>query len=416
MNEELIEDVYESIISNMDKNYYVDCDEDGRPIVFINPHYIGNTAPPEYHGSTKEKRKIFKQIRIIINLINSGVSVDNLMLHEQEKIKKMIEVYKNDDIDKIAKIIKENGELDNSDINAIESLLPKIEEEHNPQKLSIFLQKFSSNEKLKYSNHTWDSTLSYDDFMKDLKKEFDEMSDELEILSPTLYENINKFLFIDDEKYVGWSSQIIKEEITKGVLPNNIELDTTNQDFKTFIEAIDNFKSLLVIKQSDKNLKLLKRFTKIKKDLQLDIKIDLNNLKKDKIDKFFTDTIRFEKALKLILEDINAQGEETKKDVIIEANTIEDGEIVEIKIIHLDSSSSKTADALKETINDNGGTFESIYNNLRSVCDWSIETTCQDEGRYRIDYLYPEIDNTKPHCTKIEDSIKGFTHILRFYV
>ena len=93
-----------------------------------------------------------------------------------------------------------------------------------------------------------------------------------------------------------------------------------------------------------------------------------------------------------------------------------DTEMIEIKVIHVNSTSSKTAEALKETIDKNGGNFQTIYKNLISVCDWSIETICQDGKRYRIDYLYPEIDNTKPHYTQIENEIRGFTHILRFYI
>ena len=288
----------------------------------------------------------------------------------------------------------------------------------NSIKTSNILQKFSSDERLKYSNHMWDSSLDYNDFIKDLREGFSEIEDDLKILSSDLYQNIDSFLF--DENVIGWSSKIIKEEIKKGVLPHNIFLDKGgryHQPFKTFGDAIENFKSLFVVKQNDKKLKLLKKFTKIKKELGLK-SIDLNDLKKDKIDKFFTDTKRFEKALTLILKDIQENSNDDKKDIMIEADTIfENGkDVVEIKIIHIDSTSLKTAEALKETIDKNGGNFQTIYSNLLSVCDWSIDTICQDKKRYRIDYLYPEINNTKPHCTQIDDESRGFTHILRFYI
>jgi len=297
-------------------------------------------------------------------------------------------------------------------------LLRKYEKQgniHNPRQLSELLNRFSLDKKLKYSNHTWDSSLNYNDFIKDLREGFSEIEDNLKILSSDLYQDIHSFLF--DENTIGWSSKIIKKEIEEGTLPHNISLDTTNQPFKTFGDAIDNFKSLFVVKQNDKKLKLLKKFTKIKKELGLK-SIDLSDLKKDKIDKFFTDTKRFEKALTLILKDIQENSFDDKKDIIVEANTIvENGnDMVEIKIIHIGSTSPKTADALKETIEKNGGNFQTIHSNLRSVCDWSIDTICQDKKRYRIDYLYPEIDNTKPHCTQIDDESRGFTHILRFYI
>jgi len=290
---------------------------------------------------------------------------------------------------------------------------------HKPKEVSAALKKFSLNENLRFSNHPWNDNLSYNNFMQNLQKGFEEVRNDLKILDSgnldNLYRNIHKFLW--DENHIGWSSQVIKEEIKKGTLPHNISLDTTNQPFKTFGDAIENFKSLFVVKQNDKKLKLLKKFTKVRKELGLK-SIDLNDLKKDKIDKFFTDTKRFEEALTLILQDIQENSNDDKKDIVVEADTIsiDDTDIIEIKIIHIGSIASKTAEALKETINKNGGNFQTIYNNLLSVCDWSIDTICQDKKRYRIDYLYPEIDNTKPHCTQIDDESRGFTHILRFYI
>jgi len=288
---------------------------------------------------------------------------------------------------------------------------------HHPKELAGILEKFSSNEKLNLSNHGWGSPLGYDDFMRNLTEEFKKIADDLERLSPTLYNDIKSFLF--DENIIGWSSKIIKEEIKKGILPHNISLDTTNLPFKTFGDAIDNFKSLFVVKQNDKKLKLLKKFTKIKKELGLK-NIDLSDLKQDKVDKFFTDTIRFEKALTLILSDIQENSNDNKKNIVIEADTISVNgmDMIEIKIIHIGSSTSKTAEALKETIDKNGGNFQTIYSNLLSVCNWSIDTICKDGKRYRVDYLYPVIGSPNSHCTQIFGNSRGrgFTHILRFYI
>jgi hypothetical protein len=253
--------------------------------------------------------------------------------------------------------------------------------------------------------------------MNNLEEAFKEIEYKLEKLSPSLYHSIHEFLFLKDNEKIGWSSTLIKEEIKRGVLPHNISLNTANQPFKTFGDAIDNFKGLFVIKQNDKKIKLLKKITRIKKELKLKT-IDLNDLKLNKIDKFFTDTKRLENALTLIFRDIIENSSEEKQDVVVEADTvfINNTDMIEIKIIHIGSNSPKTAEALEQTIDKNGGNFKSIYKNLISVCDWSIETVCKDGSRYRIDYLYPEIDNSKPHSTLIENEIWGFTHILRFYI
>ena len=293
---------------------------------------------------------------------------------------------------------------------------------HKPKEVSAALKKFSSDENLRYSNHPWDNHLNYNDFRRNLQKGFEEVKNDLHILDSdgdledNLYRNIQTFLL--DKNHIGWSSQIIKDEIEKGTLPHEISLANIEDiEFNTFGEAIDNFKSLFVVKQNDKKLKLLKKFIKIRKELNIK-SIDLNDLKQGKIDKFFTDTRRFENALTLILQDIQENFSEDTKDIVVEADTISfnDEDMIEIKIIHINSTASKTAEALKKTIDKNGGNFHTIYKNLLSVCDWSIDTICKDGKRYRIDYLSPETDNNKVHCTQIDDESRGFTYILRFYI
>ncbi len=273
---------------------------------------------------------------------------------------------------------------------------------HRPKELANILQKFSSDERLMHTNHPWDKQgLSYDDFMADLKIGFGEISDSLEILSDSLNTSISDLLFSTDENIKGWSSSLVKDEIEKG----NLNSDLIN-DLQT------RFKNLLVVKDEEK-LSLLDRLDNIIEQNDLKLKIDLNYLGENDIDKFFTDTKRFEEAIKIIFQDINKNSRDDTRQVIVKANEVTI-DMIEIKIIHTDSSSSNESEVLKETINNNGGNFKSIYNNLLSVCDWSVDTVCSD-GKYHIDYLYPHIDNNKPHCTPIKDTIKGFTHILRFY-
>lgn len=284
-----------------------------------------------------------------------------------------------------------------------------INTNHNPEALSKLLQKFSSDERLKYTNHTFDKDINYDTFMNDLRIGFGEISNDLNILTTTLYKSISDLLFSKDETIQGWSSTLIKNEIEKGNLKGNL-----------INELQEKVKKIIVVKPNDKKNKLLKRLIEIKKELKkvndFEIEIDLDYLKEHDIDKFFTDTQRFEQAIKTIFQDINENMKDDNKNVVIEADeiVINNIKMIEIRIIHINSCSSQSSQLLKETINTNGGNFKSIYDNLLSVCDWSIDTVCSD-GRYRIDYLYPQIDNNKPHCNPIEDTIRGFTHILRFY-
>lgn len=376
------------------------------------------------YRNTHKQSSVIHFDKYTITLISDKIlftDINECKVNELKKLSKNKYRNENGDVFTLTheRVFKESfsGDKIQYKVQSYEGKIIDIDSNHNPISLSRILKKFSSSEKLKYSNHTWDTSLDYDNFMKGLKEGFEEISSDLKLLSSTLYDDINAFLFSANQDIIGWSSLIVKEAIQNNKLPSSIQLD--NFEFKTFTDAIDNFKSLFVVKQNDRKLKLLKKFTKIRKELKeeslLEIKLNLDDLKENKIDKFFTDAQRLEKALKLILIDINENLKENTKEVIIEANVKEES-IVELKIIHVASKNSTSADVLKETINKNGGNFKSIYDNLISVCDWSIDTICSDGKRYKIDYLYPELKNNEPICTQIDDTPKGFTHILRFYI
>ncbi len=280
---------------------------------------------------------------------------------------------------------------------------------HNPSQLANILKKFSNDDRLKYTNHPWDGDVNYECFMNDAKNAWNEIKNDMKALSPNLYDNIEKFLFSESKEAIGFSTPSIREKLESGKNPDDINLENGI----LFQDRMNDFKSRIVVKQNDKKLKLLRIFTALKKELQLSIKLKLDNLKEDNIDKFFTDVAHLKDALKILLQDIDSHADENKKDIKVLAK--DQNESIEVKIIHINSTSSKTAEQLKNTINENGGNFKTIYENLSSVCDWSVDTVCKDGNRYKIDFLYPDIDNNKPHLQRIDDTIEGFTHILRFY-
>lgn len=294
---------------------------------------------------------------------------------------------------------------------------------HNPKLLVNMLKRFSDDERLKYTNHDWDdSKLEYEQFMKNVKLGWNEIKDNLNtLLCEKAYHDIEKFLFEDrlgdtdsvgnliewgDKIRVGWSSDEIKKA---GGKPHIFPIS----DDKSFKDVMNYFKSMIVIKQDSKALKLLKKFTKLRKDNEYDFTLHLDSLKDTDIENIFTDVTRLELALSTILSEINDRvdkGQDVK--VVIEQNDAKT--IATLKIIHIGSTSKSDADILEKAIEKGG--FKGIYENLTSVCDWSIETICPDQKRYKVDYLYPEIDNDKPHSYPIDEQIEGFTHILRFYI
>ena len=59
-----------------------------------------------------------------------------------------------------------------------------------------------------------------------------------------------------------------------------------------------------------------------------------------------------------------------------------------------------------------GGDFADIKNNLKNLCDWSIENRDSNGKIYRVNYL---ISKPLERIEYIDEKIEGFTHILRFY-
>lgn len=289
------------------------------------------------------------------------------------------------------------------------------------------LKKFSG-PRLQYTNHDWDvPNLNYEKFMEDVLIGWNEIKDDLKILlCDETYQNIEKFLFEKnlgendsdgniiswgDNITIGWSSKEIKNAGNK---PHLYKLNNNRGQFKEFKNVMDYFKSLFVVKQDVVGKSILEKFEKLDDDHSYNFTLDTDQLVYAKIDNIFTDVAILELALSTILSEINDRVDDGKNNVKVTIEQVDSNPIV-LKIIHVGSTSKSEADKLILAINESGG-FSSIYEKLSCICDWSIDTICSDGKRYRIDYLFPQIDNNKPHCQEIKNDIEGFTHILRFYI
>ena len=123
---------------------------------------------------------------------------------------------------------------------------------------------------------------------------------------------------------------------------------------------------------------------------------------------FYTDVDHLQQGLEKIVDEIALRTEFPNIHISASKN-IEDG-FIDIKIVHIDSYPNKESQELVEEVNN--GDFADIRKSFLSLCDWSIETKCED-GQYKIDYL--KIDGEKVVCIKSKVELQGFTHILRFY-
>jgi hypothetical protein len=125
---------------------------------------------------------------------------------------------------------------------------------------------------------------------------------------------------------------------------------------------------------------------------------------------------KLESALSTILTEIHDRSEKNKGLVRITIEQNNKLNTIDLKIVHLGSASDSSIESLSKATEDKNGGFKGIYNNLISVCDWSVITYCNQEEKYfQIDYLKQE-DEEETNYHEIPSLVEGFTHLLRFYI
>lgn len=329
---------------------------------------------------------------------------------------------------RLVKILLERG----ADINAKSEMtafdLAKNEEiknlikstkNNNPQKLVKILSNFTIDKPIKYTTHQWDfgelkkEYGDFDGYMNAVKNQFDKMKTELEELSPNLYKKIYTFLIEEnpDENYswcsktsinVGWSSlEGLKEHCNSGNNPFDFKVPKPifmgRKQLATFGEVINLFKQEIEIRADFKNLEQIF----LSQNIQLDLSAAKLNTRQ-----FYTNTQKFSSVLIKIFDEMKKR-EDFKN---IEVTTIElDDRSIEIKIIQIDSFANKNANDMFEEVNN--GDFADIKESLKNLCDWSIESSFEDEN-FRVNFLH---SNNVKDIESLETKPLGFTHILRFY-
>jgi hypothetical protein len=291
---------------------------------------------------------------------------------------------------------------------------------NRPSTLVKLLTNFTIDKPIKYTTHSWDfgelkkEYGNFDGYMSAVKKQFDGMKDELQKLSPNLYQKIYTFLIEEnpDTDYswcqkaninLGWSSlKGLREWCDSGKNPFDFSLKQQivlppRKQISTFGEVINLFKQEIEVRAEFKNLEAMIQSHNVSMDLS---GAKLANRQ------FYTDTQKLSFVITKIFNEIKKRDEHDKIEVI--TTELEDRSI-ELKITQIGSYANKNGqDLLKEA---NDGDFADIKDSLKNLCDWSVESSFEEEN-FRVNYLYSnnvkeiEAPDTKP---------KGFTHILRFY-
>lgn len=299
----------------------------------------------------------------------------------------------------------------------------------NPQHLVKLLSNFTIDKPVKYTTHFWDfgelkyEYRNFDAYLEAVKKQFLNMKNDLKTLSPNLHKKIYTFLLETnpDSSYswcnkintsIGWSSlEGLREHCDNGGNAFDFKLKEyivikkgiSKETITTFGGVINLFKQEIEIRIDFKNLETI--FNEVKKSLPDNkFKFDIKNSKLQR--QFYTDTQSFNSAIKKIFAEITKRTEHS--DIELITQELADRSL-EIKIVQIGSTSSKDSLTLLNEVND--GDFADIRTLFSNLCDWSIESSCED-GNFRINYLHST--NVK-QIVKLEEKTKGFTHILRFY-
>jgi ankyrin repeat protein len=307
-------------------------------------------------------------------------------------------------------IILENGKTlyESAKFNDNKELIELIENsptfiQINPQRLVQILTNFTVDKPMKYTTHSWDfGELSkkykdFDGYLNAVKSQWDGIKDELKELSPNLYQKVYNFLWeTDSNKSLGWSSiDGLKEWCDNGNKPHNFKINDKN-----FEDIINEFKHQIEIRKNDNILENI--FIQQRKKLGRKFKVELIKLKGKT---FYTDVEKFKNALDKIFYEISQRQE-------FQNITVEDSEnsrYLEIKITQIDSLSNTSAENMLKEAQD--GDFADIKSSLTNLCDWSIESS-DENNHYRVNYLKSDnIDDIQI----LQNKPEGFTHILRVY-
>ena len=273
----------------------------------------------------------------------------------------------------------------------------------NPHKLIKLLSSFSIEKPIKFTTHDWDfgklsksKYKNFDGYMNEVKNQWLIIKDDLEIISPNLFKKINNFLWETDSNIsLGWSS-------ING-LKEWCDADNNPFDFKNFKEVISSFKKEIEIR---KDTMLEDIFIQERKKLGRKYKVELIKLKGVT---FYTDTEKLTNVIKTIFSQISELDRQIYTNIKVEVTGDSTKEFIELKIVQEDATSGSSANVMLEEIKN--GDFSGIKENLKNLCDWSIESSHEDKN-YRVNYLK---SNNSQDIEELKNKPIGFTHILRFY-
>lgn len=319
---------------------------------------------------------------------------------------------------------------------------------HLPKEIVEFLSNFTNaNSSLKYTTHTWDTSVAkdFDTFVSKYQEQLDEnefWNTDFVRCSPELYYMIKNFLDNENigENYWGRYQLRIGYLSPKGYMkswmdanpgkqPSEMPLNILPKELipsreQTDGETLVNFDQVINIFKESIEFRGNNFFYMIRRVFDRDeIILDNSEMSSLRGYNFYTHTYKIELVLKQILENIiyRNRKEGVTPTIKIWAKCNEDKTHLCLHILNVDSFSDSNFFANKKLSLAGRGNMLDIVYNLRSLCDFYVESRFRDDdGKLRhgvISYLYTTKDgHPLPKIYWIDGESLGFDYILKFYL
>ena len=185
-------------------------------------------------------------------------------------------------------------------------------------------------------------------------------------------------------------------------------LKINNRTISRFEHIIDFFNKEIRFENDELYQLLDSKISGLNMEMENPEKFDKNK----RLSKIYVNTSKVSKAITKIFSMIVKHKEESRK-YTIESTT--DDEYITLKIAHINSFTLEGTDLINAS---KGGNLEGLISELINVCDFSIETKMQHNGKsLRYNYLYQERNVKNISEVKYKElnyNVTGFTFVLKF--
>ncbi|OBX21041.1 hypothetical protein A9996_18560 [Gelidibacter algens] len=331
-------------------------------------------------------------LKLISKELADSSNLDEQIFNEVKEIKEKIRLLEG--------VVTGSGQEHTKPSN---SHYPKI---HNARSLVGLMNQFSDNSKaLKYTTHSWEHGRfqSYEDFLKKVKEEWNDMNQELKELNPRLHGKISNFLFNEKlgkiktgnyyhvwgEKKLkfGWASGALQRYMNDNdadpfscPIPDEIKILDKKHNFLLFDHYVSEFKNEIEIRED--NSALVNLINNLwTEELNYDFTVNQENTEGVS---FFTDVPYLKSVLKIVFGSFKKRSQ--FPNIIFRVDQNFEKKYLELSISQLDSKCNRSIDDPK-IICPTGGDFSTLIENLKNLADFSVIGVFRNGALYKVNYL-----------------------------